>query len=596
MRELEYPFDSDFLLKKKRKIKRQLLEEMPQNCIKKKIAILGGSTTSEIRDMLELFLLNAGIESDIYESEYNRYYEDGAFPNEELKAFAPDIVYIHTTNRNIYEWPEVGEPVELTEQKAKNVVSRLKTVWDNVEKEYNCSIIQNNFEYLYYRLLGNQDGVFSFGYTHFINCINGMIAEEAQRRDNFYVHDICYEAASFGIDNWFDLKYWNMYKYGMSRMAIPVTAYNVFLIIKSLLGKNKKAFSLDLDNTLWGGVIGDDGADNIDIGKENAIAEGYTEFQNYIKRHKDIGIVLSVNSKNNEDTAREGFRRTDTVLTESDFVSFKANWEPKCNNLVATANDLNLLPESFVFVDDNPAEREIVRQNVNGVAIPEIDEIEKYIRTIDKAGYFEVTSISKDDLERNKMYSANAARKEQEAAFSNYKDYLLSLEMQADIKPFEPMYMARIAQLTNKSNQYNLTTRRYTQAEIEKLAQDDEYLTLYGRLIDKFGDNGVVSVVIGRKEGKILHLELWLMSCRVLKRDMEYAMMDSVIHWCQQNAIEEVRGYYYVTPKNAMVKDFYDLQGFEQESAEDNGDSVWKYCITDAYVNKNNVINIRGEE
>lgn len=190
------------------------------------------------------------------------------------------------------------------------------------------------------------------------------------------------------------------------------------------------------------------------------------------------------------------------------------------------------------------------------------------------------------------MYKENAKRAQLEGSFSNYTDYLWSLEMKGIIKPFEPVFMARIAQLTNKSNQFNLTTKRYTQTEIEEVAASEKYITLYGKLIDKFGDNGVVSVVIGHVVEDICHIDLWIMSCRVLKRDMEFAMMDSLVKRCQERGISEIRGYYYPTAKNAMVREFYALQGFDKIVEDADGNTQWKFVITNEYQNKNTVIKV----
>lgn len=587
-----YPYEYENLLRKKRRIKKELLEKVDESSPVKRIAILGGSTTAEIRDMLEIFLLEQGIRTEFYESEYNMYFQEGAFANEALQAFKPEFIYIHTTSKNIMAWPEISDSTEQIETKYKSVITHFETLWKNLEKEYKCVIIQNNFEMPHYRLLGNQDSVYPFGYSNFTMKLNLFFAEYANKNNNFFIHDIQYEAAAMGLDRWADLKYWSMYKYAMSREAIPVTAYNVSLIIKSLMGRNKKALSLDLDNTLWGGVIGDDGAENIDIGHENAIAECYTEFQKYIKRQKDIGVLLTVNSKNEEAVAKQGFKRPDTTLKEEDFLDFRANWEPKSGNLVSSARKINILPDSFVFVDDNPAEREIIRQSVPGVSIPEMNQVETYIRTIDREGYFEVTNLSADDMKRNSMYMADSLRSQAEQQFTDYNDYLISLEMKAEIAPFTAMYMARIAQLTNKSNQFNLTTRRYTQSEIEAFAANSSYMTMYGKLTDRFGDNGVVSVVIGEVKKDKLDIILWLMSCRVLKRDMEFAMMDEVVAFCKLHGIKEIYGYYYPTAKNAMVRSFYELQGFEKISEDGEGNTVWLFEIGDSYEKKNKVISV----
>lgn len=592
MKELEYPFDPEWILKKKKALKRELLQNTQQTFLEKKIAILGGSTTRDIREILELFLLNYGIRPCFYESEYNQYYADGMFPNPALEEFHPDILYIHTTNRNIEQYPSLEDDRTLVTQKLQAEYERFRALWEHLHAVYGCPVIQNNFEPPLYRLLGNRDASDHRGRWNYIQRLNQMFYEYADTHQDFYIHDICYEAADYGLERWSDPFYWNMYKYAMCVPAIPYTAFQLARIIKSIFGRNKKVLNLDLDNTLWGGVIGDDGPENIEIGQETSLGQTYAEFQDYLKQHKKLGVLLSVNSKNNEETALSGLERADSVLKREDFVAFRANWEPKSHNLYATAEELKLLPESFVFVDDNPAEREIVRQEVPGAAVPEITKVEEYIRVLDRSGFFEVTNFSEDDLKRNEMYLANEQRNRMQKNFSDYGDYLRSLEMKARIGAFDPAYFSRIAQLTNKSNQFNLTTHRYSQSEIEQIAADPQYLTLCGRLEDKFGDNGVVSIVIGRKEKDVLHIELWLMSCRVLKRDMEYAMMDTLVKQCRDCGIRQIYGYFYPTAKNAMVKDFYALQGFEKLEEDADGNAKWSFRIPEQYTLKNQVITV----
>ena len=590
MKELEYPFDAEFIIEKKKKLRRLLLEREGVTYIEKKIAVLGGQTTQNITLVLELFLLNYGIKPTFYESEYNMWFQDGMFDNEELKAFAPDVIYICTCNRNIERFPAINDPAEAVEKLKQDVFDKFKAVWQHIADTYHCAVIQNNFEYPSYRLLGNADASDIHGKVNFISRLNADFAEYAGSHDNFFLLDVNYISSVYGLDKWSQPFYWHMYKYAVSVPAIPFLSFNVANIIKSLYGRNKKAFNLDLDNTLWGGVIGDDGADNIEIGQETPMAQGYSEFQEYLKLHKEMGVLLTVNSKNDEANALSGFERPDSILKREDFASFKANWEPKSENLRATATELNLLPESFVFVDDNPAERAIISAQHPGCAVPEIGEVEEYIKNIDRSGFFEVTSLSADDLKRAEMYRQNAERSDAEASFADYGEYLKFLEMKGEIGPFKPLYMARIAQLTNKSNQFNLTTRRYSQAEIEGIAADSSYITLYGKLIDKFGDNGVVSVIIGKKNANTLDIDLWLMSCRVLKRDMEFAMMDELVHTCQTAGITMIRGHYYPTAKNGMVRDFYDRMGFTKTSEDPDGNTDWEFTVTSDYIDKQYVI------
>ncbi|MDE6847624.1 MAG: HAD-IIIC family phosphatase [Lachnospiraceae bacterium] len=591
MKELEYPFDSEYVLKKSKKIKRQLMEE-GGSFISKKIAVLGGSTTHDIIRVLEVFLLNQGIQPVFYESEYAQYWQDVMFDNPELVSFAPDLICVHTSNRNITSCPKVTDSAEQIDALLEEQYEHFRVMWDKLAEKYHCPVIQNNFEYPFYRILGNQEAVYAQGRISFINRLNEKFYQYAREHENFYIHDINYMAAAYGLDKWSDPFYWHMYKYAMCMQAIPEFAYNLSNIIKSVFGRNKKSLVLDLDNTLWGGIVGDDGVENLEIGQETSMGQVYSEFQGYIKAQKDIGVMLNIASKNEYDNAVAGLNHPDGTLKPEDFILIKADWEPKSRNIVEIAGEMDILTDSLVFVDDNPAEREIVSTQVQGVAVPAIGTPEQYIRVLDHSGFFEVTKLSEDDTKRNEMYQANVKRKQQQQNFGDYREYLLSLKMQGTIKPFEAIYMARIAQLTNKSNQFNLTTRRYTQSDIEQFADSPDYITRYGKLEDKFGDNGVVSVVIGKKDDTVLHLELWLMSCRVLKRDMEYAMMDSIVEACEECGIETIMGYYYPTAKNAMVKEFYAAMGFEKIREEEDGSTVWQFVIPSGYEKKNTVITV----
>ena len=589
MKELEYPFDSEYLLKKKKSLKRQLLEQ--ENLLEKNIAILGGSTTSDVKLMLELFLLNYGIKPNFYESEYNQYYEDAIFGNEEFDNFHPDIIYIHTTNRNIKRYPDITMTNEEINALLEQEYTRFTTIWNKLETKFHSIIIQNNFEYPFYRLLGNKDASSKKGRTNYITRLNMKFYEYSETHENFYINDINYLSASYGLDKWSNEFYWHMYKYALEVPAIPTLAFNIAKIIKSIYGKNKKALVLDLDNTLWGGIVGDDGVENLKIGPEVPSGQVFSEFQEYIKAHKDLGVILNIVSKNEQENAIAGLNHPDSILKPEDFVSIKANWNPKNLNIEELAKQLNLGADSFAFIDDNPAERKIVKEYIKGIGVPEMGEPENYIKMIDKQGYFEVTNFSKEDSKKTKMYKDNIKRTQMMQTFENYEDYLFSLKMKAQIKSVSPIYTARVAQLTNKSNQFNLTTKRYSQAEIEEIQGKDNYISLYGKLEDVFGDNGVVSVVIGNQKQEELHIDLWLMSCRVLKRDMEYAMMDTLIQKCKKRGIKTVYGYYYPTAKNKMVKEFYSLHGFEKIKEDEQENTTWKIEVKD-YIPKNKVIEV----
>lgn len=591
MKELQYPFDANYIISKKLKIRKQLLENT-EGMIDKKIAILGGITTNEIKLILELFLLDNKIKPTFYESEYNMYYEDAVFGNDELNKFNPDIIYICTSNRNISIYPTLKNNSEEIEELLNEQYNKFETIWQKLAEKFNCPIIQNNFEMPFFRLLGNKDVSDIHGRTNFINRLNIKFYDYANTHDNFYICDLDYISADYGLNAWYDLSYYYLYKYSMNIKAIPYLSFNVANIIKSIFGKNKKTFVLDMDNTLWGGVIGDDGVENIVLGEETAEGEAYLEFQRYLKMHEDLGVILNINSKNDETNALAGLEHPNSVLKKDDFIDIKANWNSKDENLSEIATDLSLGTDSLLFVDDNPAERHIVTEQCKDVIAPEIGSVHEYIKTIDRGGYFETTIFSGDDAKRNEMYKENAKRAKYQASFKDYNEYLLSLNMTATIKPFESVYLSRIAQLTNKSNQFNLTTKRFTQAELENIMQDKNYITLYGDLKDRFGDNGIVSLVIGKISDKKCDIVLWLMSCRVLKRDMEYAMMDEMVKICKERGIKEIYGYYYPTQKNGMVKDFYDLQDFKLIKEDESGNKIYKINISKGYIYKNNIINI----
>lgn len=627
MKELEYPFNAEYIQKKRKSIRRELLSDGTSR-IKKKIAILGGSTTHDVMQMLELFLLNQGIEPEFYESEYAMWWEDVMFDAPELTEFHPDIIYIHTSTRNVRSWPTVRDDADTINEMLEGEYQHFVQVWKKITDVYKCPIIQNNFEEPFYRLLGNLDFSDIHGRVNYVSRLNEKFAAYAREHQAFYINDIHYMASCYGLQKWADPFYWHMYKYACAVQAIPELAYNLANIIKAIYGKNKKAYVLDMDNTLWGGVVGDDGPDNIEIGQETSLGQVYSEFQGYLKAHKDLGVLLTVDSKNDEENALAGLARPDSVLNKDDFVCIKANWENKDRNIVEIANELNIGTDSLVFVDDNPAERAIVAGQVPGVAVPDMPEdAAKYLVTLDRAGFFEPIGLSEEDLKKSEMYKANAARRQQEAAFSDYGEYLKSLEMKGEIAAFAPQYMSRIAQLTNKSNQFNLTTRRCSLTDIENVAADPAYITLYGRLEDKFGDNGVVSVVYGHRgtdeaqpatgdaatgsyvssdgaagndgsmkrvqiDGTALHIDLWLMSCRVLKRGMEDAMLDALVTRCKDTGITKIYGYYYPTAKNGMVKDFFDRMGFTLGSEDGDGNKTYSYEIPDSYENRNKAIDV----
>jgi FkbH-like protein len=573
-----YPLDTKTLYRKKAKIKRELMEQPSLLC--KKIAVLGGSTTNEIVDQLDLFLLHFGIKAEFYQSEYGQYWQDAVFGSEKLDAFKPDIIYIHTNWRNIVSFPDIDNCKEQVNAILQTEYGRFEIMWDKIGEKFSCPIIQNNFDRPNYRLLGNRDIWDYRGRSNYISRLNQKFYEYAQNHDNFYINDLEYISQDYGLSEWNNSLYWHMYKSAMCMDAVPYVAQSVANIIKSIYGKNKKALVLDLDNTLWGGVIGDDGVEKIKIGPEVPQGQVYSEFQSYCKKLKDIGVILAIDSKNDMENAMAGLNHPDSILKPDDFVDIKANWNPKDQNIREIANELTLGLDSFVFVDDNPAERDIVSSHLSEVAVPVMDSAENYINVLDHCGYYEVTTLSKEDMQKTKMYHAKAEAFKTIATYADYGEYLDSLQMTAYVDDFKPLYIQRIAQLTNKSNQFNLTTLRCTENDIKRMQDSEDYICLCTRLVDKFTDNGIVSVVIALKDNDILHIQLWLMSCRVLKRGLEDAMMNALMDVAKKENIHKVVGYYYPTVKNAMVKGFYGLMGFCKVSEDNVGNSIWNLDVT----------------
>ena len=595
MKELNFPFDGKDIIRRRLALRKQLLSDGSVR-IKKRIAVLGGSTTNHIVSALELFLLNFGIEPEFYQSEYNKFYEDAVFGDPQLDSFDPDIIYIHTTSRNLTMLPESpAESREKVQQRLNDQFAYFRQVWDSLKQRFSCPVIQNNFELPLFRRTGSFDVWSRTGHAAFIQKMNVMLSDYALNTKGFYIHDINYLSSVCGLANWHDAEAWYLYKYAMNTNVIPDLAYSLACIIKSIYGKNHKVIDLDLDNTLWGGVIGDDGQEGIEIGQETAVGQAFFEFQSFIKGYKDYGVLLAVCSKNDEENALLGLNHPCGVLKPSDFVSIKANWEPKDRNIAETADDLSLGLDSFVFIDDNPAECAIVEGQLPMVRTINLSNVHEAMYQLSRSGLFEVTSISDDDMRRSEMYAANAQRAAQRKSFESYEDYLISLEMTAVICDFKPVYIQRITQLTNKSNQFNLTTRRYNEEEIQQVSTSPDHICICGRLLDKFGDNGIVSVIIGKCSDKELDIELWLMSCRVLKRDMEIAMLDELVRLSKEKGIERINGFYFKTLKNSLVAELYGSFGFTLDERNDNGDSVWHLDITN-YVNQNKVIKIIDKE
>lgn len=596
MSTITYPLDPAFFLRRRKQIRREL--EAQGGLVECRVAVLGGVTTAELVSNLEVFLLSRGIRASFYEGSFGHFYEDAVVDSSALIDFQPDIVYVCTTSRNAQNLPALLDSQEQVDLHAEAELSRFRSIWSSLQRQLpNSTILQNNFDPLPVSGLGNLSATALYGKANFLNRLNAEFAAAARSNAKLLIVDLNGVATQVGMNQWFSPQYWYSYKMPWTPNGIVVLANSVSALVAASYGRTKKCLVLDLDNTLWGGVIGDDGMDNLQLGRETPLGEAYSAFQTYCKALKDRGVILAVCSKNNIETAQSGFSHPDSVLALTDFAAFHANWEPKHQNIEAIAKDLNIGLDSLVFVDDNPAERAIVSAQLPMVMVPEVgDDVSRFPEILESTGYFEAISISTEDTQRAHLYADNAQRTTFQSAFANYGEYLASLEMEAEIAPFTSTYLDRIAQLTNKSNQFNLTTRRYSRAELESLATRTDYVTLYGRLRDRFGDNGLVSVVLGHFDNNSCHIDLWLMSCRVLRRDMEFAMLDSLVAQARAKGVTRLLGYYYRTAKNDMVSEHYSALGFQcvHQEAEK---SEWELEIGDeSYRPRNHYITIKDTD
>jgi FkbH-like protein len=354
-------------------------------------------------------------------------------------------------------------------------------------------------------------------------------------------------------------------------------------IVAAQMGRSRRVLVLDLDNTLWGGIVGDDGIEGLALGTGSPLGESYAALQRMALACKERGILLCVSSKNDEAIALDAFRNhPEMILKEADIVAFRVNWDDKAANIKAIAGMIDLGLESFVFLDDNPAERKRVRDALPAVAVPELpDDPSEWISVVQAAGYFEQTSFSREDGLRGAMYKANARRAEQLERIGNHDDYLRSLDMTLSIAPFDQPGRKRIAQLFAKSNQFNLTTRRHGEGEVAALQANPDALTVQARLTDMFGDNGMISAVICLKNGRRWEIDSWIMSCRVLGRRVEEAILQYLVREARAAGASELIGRYLPTARNGLVRDHFAKLGFVSIGNEPDGETTWQLRVGD---------------
>lgn len=527
-----------------------------------KAAILGDTATQLLVTALKGTAVNKGMNLNIYEAEYDQIFSEIIDDNSELYKFSPSYTIIYMSSEKLYD-AFCKTPLNERHSFADNIIEKMKSQWEKINSVIKTRIMQFNFCENDDRIFGSFGNKTETSYIFQLRKLNFMLMEAAVTNKNLYVIDMSGIQNVYGRNFVFSEKYYYSARLAVSFDALPMIADEIVNEISALSGKIKKCIVLDLDNTLWGGVIGDDGINNIQIGELGA-GRAFSDFQKWLKQLKNRGILLAVCSKNNEDIAKEPFEKhPEMILRLDDFAIFVANWNDKASNIRYIQQTLNIGMDSMVFIDDNSFERNLVKDMIPEITVPEMPEDPSlYLKFLKNENLFETASYSSEDSGRTKQYQAEAKRIQLQNSFGSIDDYLASLEMVGEAAPFDEFNIPRISQLTQRSNQFNLRTVRYTESEIAEIAKSDKYITLYFTLKDKFGDHGVISVVILEKQNDSLFVDTWLMSCRVLKRTVEEFIINTIVRTASDNGFNKIRGEYIPTPKNKMVADIYEKLGF----------------------------------
>ena len=527
-----------------------------------RIAILGDSATQMLVKALKAYGFEKGLNFEIYEADYDQIERQVYDSESELFQFKPDYVLVYySSNKLLKKFYSLDK--ESKSDFAAKKIADLSSLYQAINTQLKCKTILFNFAEINDTVFGNFANKTNHSFTYQIRKINYELMHLAQSGKNLFINDIASLQAMYGSAFSADSKMYVNADIHFSLDFLPLVASNLTDIILSIYGSFKKCLILDLDNTMWGGIIGDDGIENIQIG-DLGIGKAFTEFQLWIKQLKQRGIILAVCSKNDEAFAKEPFQKhPDMVLRLDDIAVFVANWNNKADNIRYIQSVLNIGFDSMVFLDDNPFERSMVKTHIPEVTVPELPEDPAeylpYLRTLN---LFETASYTDEDEQRTQQYKEEAQRVEIQKKFSNESDFLASLNMTSVVKAFDKFTIPRVAQLTQRSNQFNLRTIRYSEDEIAGIAASQEYFSLSFTLEDKFGDNGLISVIILKKESNKLFVDTWIMSCRVLKRGMENFVLNQIVYLAQQNQCNEIIGEYIPTAKNGMVKDHFQNLGF----------------------------------
>lgn len=529
-----------------------------------RLALLGGYTPYPLNELISHFLMTSRspVEAQLHVGEFDNYAAEIMEPDGELAAFKPDVVIILPAVARCRYDGELSDPQDAQRGQAAKTATDLLQLADLAHRKTGAPVLLANFPLP----AGRDPGAFrvrsagsDWSFRKLVNLQLGMEAPS-----HVTICDFEYLSARRGIAAARDDRAWFQSKQFGSADFVADCAREIAHLTTSRLRGPKKVVVLDLDNTLWGGVIGDDGVDGIVLGDVDATGQAYKAVQKLMLDFKARGLLLAVASKNDLDKAVEPFKtHPEMVLRLDDIVSFQANWGPKPDSLRTIAHELGLGLDSFVFIDDNPAEVEHVRQ-----VLPEVDCIlldedpARRVLQIQDSRLFDITSLTAEDAKRSEQYRVAAQRQSLQLETHTYDDYLISLTMAGEISPFNAVDIPRIAQLIARSNQFNLTTIRRQEPELITLMNDDSQLTFTMRLQDRFGDYGLIAIVIATIRGEELVVDTWLMSCRVLKRQVEEEVFNELLRLARSNGLSRIRGVYLPSAKNGMVRDLYATLGF----------------------------------
>lgn len=540
-----------------------------------RLAVLGSSTLTHLLPAVRVAGLRRNIWIDTYENDYGQYWQELSDPGSPLHAFQPTAVLLALDAHDLTAGVTAAMDQQAAEAAIDEVAERIRSSWRLARESLRCPVLHQAALPVHHSVLGGNEHRLPGSRATFLARLNARLRTMADEEgvDILAIDD---RVARDGLGSWYDPGLWHRAKQEIRHTAAPMYGDLVGRWLAAKQGRSFKCLVLDLDNTIWGGVIGDDGLKGIELGQGSPLGEAYVAFQDYARELSRRGVILAVCSKNDEVNALEPFEKhPDMVLRRGDIACFVANWSDKPGNIRAIAEELNIGLDSLVFFDDNPFERDLVRRELPMVAVPEVsDDPATYPGVLADAGYFESPGITDEDRERTSQYRGNKARDTLKASVTDLPVYLRGLEMRLVAKPFDRPGLLRIVQLINKSNQFNLTTRRYTDDEVIAVMNESTSFGLQLRLLDRFGDNGVIAIVIGRLQtNNDLLIDTWLMSCRVLGRQVEPTTLNLIAREAAKLGARRLMGEYIPTSKNGMVKDHYAKLGFTVVDTDQAGGS-----------------------